>query len=288
MGRITISSAGGSGKSTVDDTAEPEFAGIKITLPRSSFKSGENIDFSFTAPELPGDAWIGIVPAEIPHGDEAVNDQHETSYKYLEGRTSGGFTLPNPGLGEWTLRLHDTDDNGRELAYVPFKVEADEPTSALDSDAGRSEFDNITDNFPVLISKLEQSVTDGGLSVEQARAIADSEVEKEIEKLPFSVQSAARRIWRIRANSVQEQIVSRMPSPEAIAAGAAAVGVAGAITADMGNNAEEEAAAAKAEEEAPVDSVDLKYASHDTWHEQRHVDIPEPVSYTHLTLPTKA
>ena len=80
VGRITISSAGGPGESTVDDAAEPESAGIKITLSRSSFKSGENIDFSFTAPELPGDAWIGIVPAEIPHGDEAVNDQHETSY----------------------------------------------------------------------------------------------------------------------------------------------------------------------------------------------------------------
>ena len=53
VGRITISSAGGAGESTVDDAAEPESAGIKITLPRSSFKSGENIDFSFTAPELP-------------------------------------------------------------------------------------------------------------------------------------------------------------------------------------------------------------------------------------------
>ncbi|MDE0707202.1 MAG: EF-hand domain-containing protein, partial [Candidatus Poseidoniales archaeon] len=246
VGKITISVVGESSESTADDTASraaKNFSGdeqIKITLPRSSFKSGEKISFSFTTFELPNDAWIGIVPAEIPHGDEAVNDQHETSYEYLEGRTHGSFTLPNPGLGEWTLRLHDTDNNGRELAYVPFTVATDgTPSSPPDFDAGKSEFDMVTDNFTELISKLEQSVSDQGLSVEQAREIANSEVEKEIEKLPFSIQSAARRIWRIRANSVQEQIVSRMSSPEAIAAGAAAVGVAGVVAADMQENAEE-------------------------------------------------
>ncbi|SVD23013.1 uncharacterized protein METZ01_LOCUS375867, partial [marine metagenome] len=57
VGKITISVAGGPSETTADDGAEPESAGINISLSRSSFKSGENIDFSFTAPELPGDAW---------------------------------------------------------------------------------------------------------------------------------------------------------------------------------------------------------------------------------------
>ena len=282
VGKITVSAASGSesppedlGAWTPGDPVEPEVPAIKITPSRSSYKSDEYINFSFISPELPDDAWIGIVPAEIPHGDEAVNDQHETSYKYLEGRTSGAFSLPNPGPGEWTLRLHDTDNNGREIAYVAFEVT---DVARPPADAGESEFDMVTGNFAEMLPKLEQSVIDGGMSLEQARSIADAEVEKEIEKLPFSVQSAARRIWRIRADSMQDQIASRMPSPEAIAAGAAAVGVAGAITADMRENAEEEAtAAAKAEEEAPADSEDLKYASHDTWHEERHVDAPEQV-----------
>ena len=111
------------------------------------------------------------------------------------------------------------------------------------ADAGESDFDRVTGNFAELLPKLEQSITsNNGMSLEQARSIADAEVEKEIEKLPFSVQSAARRIWRIRADSMQDQIASRMPSPEAIAAGAAAVGVAGVITADTRETAEEEAA----------------------------------------------
>ena len=93
-----------------------------ITTSKSTYTIDEGIDFSFTASKLPDDAWIGIVPVAIPHGDEAVNDSHDTSYEYLGGRTKGDITLPNPGLGTWTLRLHDTDNNGRELAHVVFEV----------------------------------------------------------------------------------------------------------------------------------------------------------------------
>jgi hypothetical protein len=93
-----------------------------ITTAKSTYTIDEGIDFSFTAPKLPDDAWIGIVPVAIPHGDEAVNDSHDTSYAHLGGRTNGNITLPNPGLGTWTLRLHDTDNNGRELTHVVFEV----------------------------------------------------------------------------------------------------------------------------------------------------------------------
>ena len=93
-----------------------------ITTSKSTYTIDEGIDFSFTASKLPDDAWIGIVPVAIPHGDEAVNDSHDTSYEYLGGRTKGNITLPNPGLGTWTLRLHDTDNNGRELTHVVFVV----------------------------------------------------------------------------------------------------------------------------------------------------------------------
>ena len=93
-----------------------------ITTAKSTYTIDEGIDFSFTAPKLPDDAWIGIVPVAIPHGDEAVNDRHDTSYQHLGGRTNGDITLPNPGLGTWTLRLHDTDNNGRELTHVVFEV----------------------------------------------------------------------------------------------------------------------------------------------------------------------
>mgnify|MGYP001290020803 CR=1 FL=1 len=93
-----------------------------ITTSKSTYTIDEVINFSFTAPKLPDDAWIGIVPVAIPHGDEAVNDSHDISYAHLGGRTKGDITLPNPGLGTWTLRLHNTDNNGRELTHVVFEV----------------------------------------------------------------------------------------------------------------------------------------------------------------------
>ncbi|HII50911.1 MAG TPA: hypothetical protein HA322_06225, partial [Candidatus Poseidoniaceae archaeon] len=93
-----------------------------ITTSKSTYTIDEGINFSFTAPKLPDDAWIGIVPVAIPHGDEAVNDSHDISYAHLGGRTNGDITLPNPGLGTWTLRLHNTDNNGRELTHVVFEV----------------------------------------------------------------------------------------------------------------------------------------------------------------------
>ena len=107
---------------TQTSSKEKVAGNAKITTAKSTYTIDEGIDFSFTAPKLPDDAWIGIVPVAIPHGDEAVNDSHDISYAHLGGRTKGDITLPNPGLGTWTLRLHDTDNNGRELTHVVFEV----------------------------------------------------------------------------------------------------------------------------------------------------------------------
>ena len=108
-----------------------------ITTSKSTYTIDEGVDFSFTAPKLPDDAWIGIVPVAIPHGDEAVNDSHDISYAHLAGRTNGDITLPNPGLGTWTLRLHDTDNNGRELTHVVFEV-VSSPASTESLHKGRT------------------------------------------------------------------------------------------------------------------------------------------------------
>ena len=126
-----------------------------ITTSKSTYTIDEGIDFSFTASKLPDDAWIGIVPVAIPHGDEAVNDRHDTSYEYLGGRTKGDITLPNPGLGTWTLRLHDTDNNGRELTHVVFEV-----VSSLGS-SGQEKFEFVS------VSEYDEVWNDSGSGAEQ-------------------------------------------------------------------------------------------------------------------------
>ena len=96
----------------------------RINMFKRRFRTNEKIFFTFktNGAKVESSAWIGIVPASISHGSERNNDSHDKSFKYLSGKTTATFDLPNPGRGSWTVRLHDTDSNGKELAYAFFTV----------------------------------------------------------------------------------------------------------------------------------------------------------------------
>jgi uncharacterized protein YoxC len=96
----------------------------QILLNKTTFAPTEEIQVSFVAlSTFASNAWVGIIPSDIPHGSEAVNDQHDLSYQYLNGRTSGTlvFKAPTPN-GSYDLRMHDTDSNGQEVYSVSFEV----------------------------------------------------------------------------------------------------------------------------------------------------------------------
>lgn len=97
-----------------------------LRLARDRYTPGEAIVVDFTAPgSYAGDAWIGIIPSQIPHGSEAENDRHDLTYQYLQKRTAGSMSFVAPAApGNYDLRLHDTDNNGREVASVSFQVGA--------------------------------------------------------------------------------------------------------------------------------------------------------------------
>jgi len=111
--------------------ADRDLGGASLRLERNSFVSGQEITVHFTTPDgLPDNAWIGIIPSDIPHGDEAVNDRHDLAYQYLRGATSGSKTFRAPvNGGSYDFRLHSTDSSGKELASVSFTV-----TAELDAD----------------------------------------------------------------------------------------------------------------------------------------------------------
>ena len=108
---ITFQVSGGTSDATL--RVEPEVA-----------KPGETLRVYFTAPgTLPDNAWIGLIPSKIPHGDEGVNDQHDIAYKYLSGKTSGVMEFQAPDEpGSYDFRLNESDDGGKELASVSFEV----------------------------------------------------------------------------------------------------------------------------------------------------------------------
>jgi hypothetical protein len=105
--------------------------GADLAIDKTSYVPGESIRVQFSASgNWARDAWIGIIPSNIPHGSEPVNDQHDITYQYIEKRTNGVMVFKAPGLGQWDFRMHDTDGNGREVAYVSFSVGTSAPSSA--------------------------------------------------------------------------------------------------------------------------------------------------------------
>ncbi|MDA8018079.1 MAG: OmpA family protein [Thermoanaerobaculia bacterium] len=104
--------------------ARPDAAEATLALDSKRYAPGAALAVSFTAPAgLADDAWVGIVPAEVPHGEESVNDLHDIAYQHLNGDISGRLQFTAPATeGRWTVRLHNTDSSGRELTSVPFQV----------------------------------------------------------------------------------------------------------------------------------------------------------------------
>ncbi|MBU1742174.1 MAG: hypothetical protein KKC37_11570, partial [Proteobacteria bacterium] len=103
--------------------------GPSLQINKRGYLPGEKIIVRFTAPaSWPTNAWVGIIPARVPHGSEAVNDRFDVAYQYLRRRTEGTLIFRAPTTpGAWTMRMHDTDANGREVASVTFMVQGAAP-----------------------------------------------------------------------------------------------------------------------------------------------------------------
>ncbi len=110
---------------SVSFTVRRDEKAIALNLNKGVFAPLEEIRLGFTAPEgLPDNAWVGIIPSEVPHGSESVNDQNDLTYQYLKGRTGGVLTFrAPPAPGNYDFRMNDSDNGGRELTSIPFKVE---------------------------------------------------------------------------------------------------------------------------------------------------------------------
>lgn len=91
--------------------------------PEGPVGPGSQIEVAFEAPlSLPEDAWIGVIASGVPHGSEQTNDEVDSDFSYLEGRTRGVVRLQvPPDPGSYDVRMFDTD-NGKEVGSVTFQV----------------------------------------------------------------------------------------------------------------------------------------------------------------------
>lgn len=95
-----------------------------LKLDKIQFKPGTDIKVHFKAPSnLPGNAWVGIVPSTVAHGSEEENDKHDLTYQHLNKKTSGTLTFKAPTTpGLYDFRMNDSDSSGKEVASVSFSV----------------------------------------------------------------------------------------------------------------------------------------------------------------------
>ncbi|WP_448564444.1 hypothetical protein [Thalassotalea ganghwensis] len=97
--------------------------GTSLSLVKTNYKAGESIFLTYTVPqEISGGAYASIVPSNIPHGNESINDKHDLQYHNIKGIHKGilEFVAPNKN-GPFDIRFHNSD-NGYEIAHISFEV----------------------------------------------------------------------------------------------------------------------------------------------------------------------
>src|SRR5438045_1751120 len=82
-------------------TAVARAAAPTLELDKSDYLPNEEIHVQFTAnPSWPDNAWVGIVPSNVPYGSEAKLDETKTTYQYIEKKASGPLAFNAPSRAE--------------------------------------------------------------------------------------------------------------------------------------------------------------------------------------------
>lgn len=81
-----------------------------LTLDKVEYEVSENGEITgvLDAEGFGDEAWIGVIPSGVPHGDDERNDTYDEDYKYLSELENGSFTLALPQTaGNYDLRICD-------------------------------------------------------------------------------------------------------------------------------------------------------------------------------------
>lgn len=96
----------------------------RLETDKRNYAPGEDIKVIIEWNGTPdSSAWVGTVPAEIPHGDEYANDDADIEYYYLSDYGPGEYVFETDlEPGKYTVRINENDSEGVELAWVSFTV----------------------------------------------------------------------------------------------------------------------------------------------------------------------
>lgn len=104
----------------------PQNPSGSLNLPRKKFRPGETVTIKYKVDgRLGNDAWVGIVPDNLPHDELSVAEQQRLASQPLT-RTGQGeltFTVPREA-GEYDFRIYTGNERDIEVASDKFSVEA--------------------------------------------------------------------------------------------------------------------------------------------------------------------
>lgn len=211
--------------------------GVSLSMEKSNWNDGEEIALRFKAPPWPvsSKAWVGIVPADVESGSEARNDEATVSFLYLQGHTSGKLTFPSPGDGEWSIRLHDSDDPdiGKQVAEIDFTVGNSLGSITQQISEHSTEFDEekinqMIEEYSGTLQKVaEDSDLDiGAYDIEELQKFATQSLNSELGALPNPVKTKVESGIYKKLEAVKFDIdVDKAKAAAGITAGIATAGV---------------------------------------------------------------
>lgn len=115
---------------TTDTTiVEPDTAEVADLVPSLEIDAlfylpGDEILVTYVASEdFEDNAWVGVIPSNVPHGDEEECDEFDIDFHLIGGELSGTMIFYSPEeLGSYDIRMFDSDFEGTEIASVTFAV----------------------------------------------------------------------------------------------------------------------------------------------------------------------
>ena len=113
------------------DTVEvPEVVEPELTLDAEYYLPGAEILVNYKVPaDFEDDAWVGLIPSEVEHGDEEVCDEFDLDFHLIgdEKEAEVIFYAPEE-CGMYDIRLFDSDFEGKEILSVSFEVVQEIPS----------------------------------------------------------------------------------------------------------------------------------------------------------------
>ena len=95
-----------------------------VQFPKTEYYPGEEITLTIMAVGLNDAGWAGVIPSDIEHGSEKINDDNDISYVHPNEKKHPFLVAPRKP-GKYDVRLNSDDNDGKELASRSFTVVED-------------------------------------------------------------------------------------------------------------------------------------------------------------------